>query len=385
MVEHGMSIQVIETKRVEWPKAYKEATEKYAAQVIIAEDGRDIANYIAGSPFPAIDVNDPLAGFKVMWNHEQSPAVIDNAGTTFVSEVVNSKGSSDRTYEMAWKRLMWNGRLYTDPKPVIAHNPPTRHSNLFGPIFMPQDLKGLVLLFFHYIPRDTPDDTYVYTPEMRKVRRISFANRSDALGGSDFDVDSMFGFNGSIAHWSFRIVAEQEILAVVHGGKYGDPTQWCAPRDGRHGILSALPCVAWEKRKVFVVEGTPTAYPRDYAYAKRMLYMDREFFGPIVHDLYDQKGELWKGMLPCLFYTKKPYEGYPKNPISGATYNYADEQQFVPSWTLVDIQNVQATIGEAPPSNKKPTDWRNEWYFNEAVSDNDPDAYATGTLGQGGR
>jgi hypothetical protein len=385
MVEQGMPIQVIEARRVEWPKAYKEATEKYAAQVRIAEDGGDIANYIAGCPFPAIDVNDSLAGYKVMWNHEQSPAVIDNAGTTFVSEVVDSNGESVRAYEIPWRRLMWSGRLYAEPKPVIAHNPPTRHSNLFGPISLPHDLKGLTLLFFHYIPRDMLDDTYVYSPEMRRVRRISFANRSDALGGSDFDVDSMYGFNGSIAHWTFRILAEKEILGVVHGGKYGDPSQWCAPRNGKHGILSALPCVSWEKRKVFVVEGTPTAYPREYAYSKRILYMDREFFGPIVQEMYDQKGELWKSMLPCIHYTKKPYEGYPKNPLSGGKYNYADEQGFVSNWTLVDLQNRQATIGEAPPSNQHSANWRNEWYFNEEISDNEPDAYSMNALSRGGR
>src|SRR5262245_59448662 len=96
MVEQGMPMQIIATKKVEWPKAYREATEKYASQVRIAEDGRDISNYIAGCPFPNIDPNDPLAGFKVMWNHEQSPAVIDNAGTTFIAEVVNSQGKSDR-------------------------------------------------------------------------------------------------------------------------------------------------------------------------------------------------------------------------------------------------------------------------------------------------
>jgi hypothetical protein len=139
MVEQGMPIPVIAARRVEWPKAYKEATEKYAAQVRIAEDGGDISNYIAGCPFPAIDVNDALAGYKVMWNHEQSPAVIDNAGTTFVSEVVDSNGESVRAYEIPWRRLMWSGRLYAEPKPVIAHNPPTRHSNLFGPISLPHD------------------------------------------------------------------------------------------------------------------------------------------------------------------------------------------------------------------------------------------------------
>ncbi|HKA54648.1 MAG TPA: DUF1329 domain-containing protein, partial [Candidatus Binatia bacterium] len=124
MVERGMPMPVIATRKVEWPRAYREATEKYAGQVRIAEDGRDMSNYVAGCPFPAIDVNDPLAGYKVMWNHEQSPVVIDNAGTSFTAEMVNSQGASERAYELAWRRLMWTGRLYADPKPVIAHNPP---------------------------------------------------------------------------------------------------------------------------------------------------------------------------------------------------------------------------------------------------------------------
>jgi len=385
MVERGMPLPIIETKKVEWPRAYREATEKYAAQVKIAEDGRDISNYVAGCPFPAIDINDPLAGYKIMWNHEQGPAVIDNAGTTFTAEVVDSQGKSSRTYEMPWRRLMWTGRLYAEPKPVIAHNPPTRHANLFGPLFLPQDLKGLALLFFHYLPRETPDDTYVYTPEMRRVRRITFANRSDALGGSDFDVDSMYGFNGSIAHWTFRVLAEKEILAVVHSGKYGDPSQWCAPRDGKHGILSALPCVSWEKRRVWIVEGTPTAYPREYAYSKRVMYMDQDFFVPVIHEIYDQRGELWKAMLPCIFYTKKPYERYPTKPLPGGKYNYEDEHQFVPNWLLIDLQQGKATIGEAPSSAQRPSDWQNEWYFDEEVSNNTPEVYSTNGLVQSGR
>jgi hypothetical protein len=44
-----------ETKTVEWPKAYKEATEKYAAQVKLSPDGLRVQNYVAGLPFPNID------------------------------------------------------------------------------------------------------------------------------------------------------------------------------------------------------------------------------------------------------------------------------------------------------------------------------------------
>ena len=70
-----MPIPIIESKKVEWPKAYREATEKYSGQVKLSADGRDMYNYVAGCPFPKIDLNDPLAGFKLMWNHEQRPYI----------------------------------------------------------------------------------------------------------------------------------------------------------------------------------------------------------------------------------------------------------------------------------------------------------------------
>ena len=80
MVEQGMPMEIIATKPVKWPQAYEEATERYAAQVEIADDGREIFNYVAGAPFPVIDMNDPSAGYKIMWNHEQNPSSIDNLG-----------------------------------------------------------------------------------------------------------------------------------------------------------------------------------------------------------------------------------------------------------------------------------------------------------------
>ena len=38
MVERGMPIQVIATKKVTWPKAYEDATEKFAAQTRQKDD-----------------------------------------------------------------------------------------------------------------------------------------------------------------------------------------------------------------------------------------------------------------------------------------------------------------------------------------------------------
>ena len=381
LVERGMPIPVIATRKVEWPKAYREATEKYAAQVKLSADGRNMYNYVAGSPFPVIDPNDPLAGFKLMWDHEQRPYIIDNIGTEWIVELVNSKGEMERKYASSfWRRMMWTGRLYTDPKPTVPHNPPVRYTEQWGPMFIPNDLKGAGVLNFRYLPPDVPDDTYMYLPELRRVRRISAANRSDAFWGTDGDIDSIGGFNAKVSYWTFRLLAEKEILAVVHSGKYGDRSQWCAARDGTHGFLAALPCVSWEKRKVWVVEGIPTGYGTQYAYSKRILYLDQDFFGPGIAEMYDQGGELWKGIVNCTFYSKKPYEGYPAKPIQGGKYNYEDEWPFTPNGILADVQQTHATTFDAPSSYTKPSEWVNEWYFNEEVPINTEQAYSVSYL-----
>src|SRR5215204_2647255 len=195
-VEHGMPMKIIDYKKIEWPKAFKEATEKYSGQVKLSPDGRDIFNYVAGAPFPKIEASDPLVGFKIMWNQEQKPAYTDNVGTEWIVELINSKGEMERRYSSGfWRRMMWTGRLYSDPKPVVPHNPAMRYTEQFGPLFEPNDLKGAGVLSNRYMAADMPDDSYMYLPELRRVRRISVSNRSDAFWGTDYDLDALWGFN----------------------------------------------------------------------------------------------------------------------------------------------------------------------------------------------
>jgi hypothetical protein len=134
-----------------------------------------------------------------------------------------------------------------------------------------------------------------------------------------------------------------------------------------------------------VIEGTPTGYPRTYAYSKRILYIDQDFFGPGLQDIYDQHGELWKSMLNCGYYTTKPYDGYPTKRLPGANYNYTDEWLFVPNFVFLDVQKGLATAGEAPPGSRKPSEWKTEWYFNEPVSVNAPDVFSPSALNRGTR
>jgi Protein of unknown function (DUF1329) len=388
MVERGMPMPVIAPKAVAWPTAYKEATAKYGPQVTLSADGTELRDYVAGAPFPIIDPNDPLAGFRAMWNLIHGPYTLDNMGTELFGELINSKGAVERTYETTWGRLSWTGRLSLDPTPQVPNTPPIRYTNLFGPYRLPHDLSGLTVLDIHYLSPERADEAYAYFPETRKVRRLSVSDRGGPLAGvmgTDYDIDSFLGFNGNLHHWNFRMLAEKDILAVVHSGKYGDRSAWCAPRDGTHGILAALPCVSWEKRPVWIVEGTPRNFSSEYAYSKRVLYIDREFFFPLLSEIHDQRGELWKGLLHCMFYTKAPYEGYPAKPQEGARYHYQEEMPFMPNWVLIDFQQVHATAIDAPSGYTNPTAWRTEWYFNENVATNTPALHSLNALQQKGR
>jgi hypothetical protein len=52
-VKHGFKIRIVGTHRLEWSKGFKHATEEYSPQVHLdAED--NLANYIAGMPFPLV-------------------------------------------------------------------------------------------------------------------------------------------------------------------------------------------------------------------------------------------------------------------------------------------------------------------------------------------
>ena len=63
-----MSLKIAPTERIDWPPPYKEATEKYSAQVRLSPDGRSLVGYVSGEPFPILDSNDPHAADKIMWN-----------------------------------------------------------------------------------------------------------------------------------------------------------------------------------------------------------------------------------------------------------------------------------------------------------------------------
>lgn len=350
-VRHGWPLRIVETKKIDWPKAYREATEKYSAQVALAPDGLTLQNYVAGLPFTNLDPNDPQIATKIMWNYEYKFVITDDVDLrNFDADTGTIYGGStpmsvERHFLLDHFRVLrYIGRLYNNPKPIWQSNEGFQSKNSLHPVLEPFDLKGVGGLSFRYFDPSKQDDTWLYLPSLRRVRRLSSAQRSDALFGQDTDVDSYYGYAGHIAWMTWKYLGKKEILGCFHAENY--PVKWASG-----GADFAFDDV-WEKRKVHVIEGASKL--AQYAYSKRVLFIDDEMWAVPYSDIYDRAGQLWKIWINQFSMRKQPFPG-------AKLSVYPDEMPFLPSIVMVDMQLQHATKA-ALPSHRYPGE--EGWFFN---------------------
>jgi hypothetical protein len=142
---------------------------------------------------------------------------------------------------------------------------------------------------------------------------------------------------------SWKYLGQKEMLGCWHAQNY--PAKWATG-----GADFAFDDV-WEKRKVHVVEGVSKL--AQYAYSKRVLYIDTETWAVPYSDIYDRAGQLWKIWINEFSYRKEPF--------SGAKLSvYAEERAFLPAIVMVDMQLQHATRASLP-STRFPGE--EGWYF----------------------
>jgi hypothetical protein len=159
----------------------------------------------------------------------------------------------------------------------------------------PFDARGIMLLTYRYKASDGPqadaknDDTWVYVPTLRRVRRISTAQRTDAVSGTDFTMDDLFSFNGIVPQYEWTCVAEMKLLAPMNTMVKAYPYE----KDhnfGPYGLSYATD--RWELRDSVMIRMKPKN--ADHPYHHKDIYIDKEAMIAHYSFAYDQKGELWK-------------------------------------------------------------------------------------------
>ncbi len=168
-------------------------------------------DYISGLPFPDIQMNDPDAGYKVIWNLSYAYYIGGNSRNWTTLNWVNRTGVERSVAEDVYA-------LYYDGQPR-QYSPATNPENLLVQFLAvsksPVDVNGTATLGYRYKDPGKRDASWVYVPSLRRVRSVSPANRSDGYLGSDSSQDDGFFFEGKVEDFAWKVIGHQEGMRLV--------------------------------------------------------------------------------------------------------------------------------------------------------------------------
>ena len=278
-------------------EVFLSATERFRGQARIGPD-ESLESYTAGYPFhpDAIECQtDPQAGVKIMWDFVSGSG--DGQASFFYSYWDRGE-QLPLYYEGSGRGVKLAHRV--EPKYLDANGGDIfrgeKRKGAFGAeVDAPFDARGIQLLTYRYKSSDKPqseaknDDTWVYVPTLRRVRRISSAQRTDAVSGTDFTFDDLRSFNGVVPQYTWDCLASRRIVAPMNTQVKAYPYEK-EHNFGPYGLSFADD--RWELRDAWVVRMTPKS--SDHPYHHKDIFIDRQTFAPLYSFAYDRKGELWK-------------------------------------------------------------------------------------------
>jgi hypothetical protein len=268
--------------------------------IVDAETGQ-LARHIVGTPFPKVDSTDPKAATKIIYNKHYASFNTGNKRFTTVSTWLGRSGL-EREITILFLEAYLTGtpgtREIPNPRDIERYNLVSVRS--------PYDLAGTTIMLWRYLS-EKPDVNYSYIPAIRRVRRMTPANRSDGMLGSDMATDDAAGYDGKVPAFTWRLVGQSEALASYGFRKPLRVTQtengeWEFTPDEaiRLGFQDENATVAawcplspvYVKRPVWVIEAK--AEDPYYNYGTQYIWIDRETWTPVCKVIHDRSGKFWK-------------------------------------------------------------------------------------------
>ena len=190
------------------------------------------------------------------------------------------------------KEIQFTKAINLDENRLLSEipNPDGVATKIISLYSYPADKAGGGVLIHQYVD-DRPDDTWLYLPALRRVRRAPTLDYGAQIDGeSTMDEMGAF-FRGRINDWNWKLLGKKELYVPANNydmWKVGTPdNEECLPGDINPVSLR------YELRRVWVVEATAkedTAHP----YSKRVIYADEDSWYAKVGDNYDKRGNLWR-------------------------------------------------------------------------------------------
>ncbi len=270
--------------------------------IVEKETGKRGARVI-GHPFPEIDPKDPKAGEKVVYNTFYTGFLSGNFVAYLRTDFIRRSGH-DRSTQGEMHNMVMAGY----PKSEEISNPDGVEKYTLFVAKSPFDIAGSAIMTWRYLDPQKQDNTFAFIPAVRRVRRMSSGNRSDAMFGSDCAVDDAAGFDGKVTSMEWKFLRRQEALIPFPSARAlrlvkGEEGGWHSTEDvevmvyghekeGWQGAKWAPVNWLWVKKPTVVLE--VKAKDPYYNYGIQHLWVQTETWGCVYKTIYDKAGKYWK-------------------------------------------------------------------------------------------
>jgi hypothetical protein len=240
-----------------------------------------------GEPFQGIPFPLPKSGYEVMWNmmfHYAPPVTMlrDRAWLVDSNGSRNELPGIDAAYMHPWSEP--TGKLRKE-----AYN------GVFGfytALYSPPTQAGTAFLNFYQPDAAAATPIWIYTPGQRRVRKapeFAYDIPMSSYAGVLF-WDEPWGFVGRMDRFNMKLIGKKEM--IVPYNVFGVTNQKTSDEVlGKQHINPET--VRYEKRRVWVVEGTRKAGAR-HAYSKRVFYVEEDCWCMVATESYDNANKLWR-------------------------------------------------------------------------------------------
>ncbi len=292
------------------------------------------AKFISGFPFPEIDTNDPKAAEKIM--HNKNFTNYQQGNFRFRSQLIWVGRSSGYERE-AEIELLQSARTGW-PGAAKIPNPDGLEKCFIIGVKKPYDVAGTSVMTHRFMDPNKLDNTFGYLPAIRRVRRMSAANRSDGFVGTDQCVDDSSGYDGKVAAFHWKFIEKKEMLrpflevrpsALVKTRR----GEWQSTKDvkrvtygyevdGWQGAPWHPTNLVWAKNTMYKLEMTPK--DKYYNYGTHYIWISAPTFSATFKVIHDRAGLYWKTLFTAAAFLENADKTV--HFVAGPCQNVVDER-----------------------------------------------------------
>jgi outer membrane lipoprotein-sorting protein len=136
-------------------------------------------------------------------------------------------------------------------------------------IFTSPQVRGMGTLTWTYMDPKRQQDSWLWLPSLKRLRKISASNSDDSFMGSDFTIEDIL--TRRFEDETYKLIAEENFKGYT-----------C--EFDKQTYYKDAPC--------FMIEAKPKKSP--WYYSKRILWVDKNTGGGIYEEMYDANGKMFR-------------------------------------------------------------------------------------------